>query len=92
MRIICRPICDAAHEKVPNGENGVRQHSGREDMSKNKQNKNQWKILSSFQDVEFVLEKLKPGNLLKNLRKLIINILLKMWMQWRVQNVPHTAS
>ena len=71
-------ICDAVHEKVQNGENGVIR-TGVSDMCQGiKQNNNQGKILSSFRDIDFLLKKLKPENLLKNSTKLIFNILPKM--------------
>ena len=48
------------HEKVPNSENGV--------MSIGiKQNKNPRKILSSFRDVEFLLEKIQTKKFTKQI-------------------------
>jgi len=62
----CFIICDAADEKVPNGENGVMSIMVQMTCQGIKQNKNQWKILNSFRDIEFLLEKSKPRNLLEN--------------------------
>jgi len=71
-------ICDVAHEKVPNGENEVISTVVQRTCQGTKQNKNQLKICSSFRDIEFLLEKSKPGNFFKKSRKLIFNILQKM--------------
>ena len=53
---IWNSICDIAHEKVPNGENGAMSIVVQRTYQGIKRNKNQWKILSSLQDREFLLE------------------------------------
>ena|SRR6218665_174321 len=67
---------DAVHENVSNGENVVQKtYQGIN------QNKNHRNIHSSFRDIEFLLEKSKPRNLLESWRKSKLNILSKTIIQ-----------
>ena len=51
---IPKVICDAMHEKVPNGENGAITTVVQMTCQGIKPNKNQLKILSSFRDIKFL--------------------------------------
>ena len=51
-------ICDAVHEKVPNGRNGVISMVVQRTYHGIQQNTNHSKIPSTFRDIEFLLEKL----------------------------------
>ena len=50
-------ICDAVHEKIPNGQNGVISMVVQRTYQGIKQNQNHSKIPGTFQDIEFLLKK-----------------------------------
>src|SRR6218665_2448907 len=67
-------ICDAAYEKVPNRRNGVIIIVLQRTYQGIRQSKNHSKIPSTFRDMEFLLEELRDQKILRNRRKLNLNI------------------
>src|SRR6218665_2058523 len=67
-------ICDAAYEKVPNRRNGVISIVLQRTYQGIRQSKNHSQIPSTFRDMEFLLEELRDQKIIRNRRKLTLNI------------------